>query len=72
VKIFVKAKPSKKAAVEKIDERHFVVRVKEPPIQGKANDAIVLAMASYLGVPRRLVRIVSGHTSRQKILEVQD
>lgn len=71
MKIFVKAKPSKKQSVEKIDELHFVVSVKEPPVQGRANDAIVGAVANYFGVPRRLVRIVSGHTSRQKILEIR-
>ena len=72
MKIFVKAKPSKKQSVEKIDELHFVVSVKEPPVQGRANDAIVGAVANYFGVRRRLVRIVSGHTSRQKILEIRE
>ena len=71
MKIFVKAKPSRKESVEKIDDSHFVVSVKEPPVQGRANHAIVGVVANYFGVPRGLVRIVSGHTSRQKILEIR-
>jgi uncharacterized protein YggU (UPF0235/DUF167 family) len=72
VKVFVKAKISKTTGVERIDERHFVVSVKERPVQGRANEAIVMAMAEHLAVSRRFVRIISGHTSRQKILEIED
>ena len=52
MKIFVKAKPNAKVErVEKIDETHFVVAVKEPPLRGKANAAIVSALAEYFGIP---------------------
>ncbi len=73
VKLFVKAKPaSREAGVKKIDDNNFEVAVKEPPVQGRANEAIVNALAEYFGVARGRVRIVAGHTSRQKIVEIQD
>src|SRR3989338_9497975 len=51
MKIFVKTKPrSKQERVEKIDETHFIVAVKEIPIEGRANKAIIKALADYFDV----------------------
>lgn len=72
MKIFVKAKTGvKRERVEKIDDTHFLVAVKEQPVGGKANDAILKAVADYFRVPRRQVTISSGRISRQKIIEIQ-
>lgn len=71
VKIFVTAKPNaKEARVSQIDETHFIVAVKEPPVAGRANEAILKAVAEYFGIAPSGVKIVSGHTSRRKILEL--
>lgn len=71
MRIFIKAKPgSKEESVEKIDEDHFIVAVKETPVQGKANKAIIQALARYFGVSSGMVKIVSGFVSRQKIVEI--
>ena len=73
MKIFVKAKPNaKEERVEKIDSAHFVVSVKEPPIQGRANQAIVRALAEFFGVSVSRVTIISGHTSRSKLIDIGD
>lgn len=69
MKINVKAKPnSHEQKVEKIDEATYSVSVKEPPVNGMANRAIVKALSEYFHTPG--VRIVSGHTSRNKIVEI--
>lgn len=52
------------------DKSGFVVSVKEPPIQGRANEAIIRVLAEHFGVAKSQVRIVSGHTSRQKVVEI--
>ncbi len=71
MKIIVRSKPnSKKEKVERIDDRNFLIAVKEPPVEGKANNAIVKSLAKYLNVPSINVRITSGHASNQKIIEV--
>lgn len=46
------------------------VRLHAPPVDGAANEALVEFLADSLGVPRRLVRIVSGASSRTKVVEV--
>lgn len=72
MKIFIAAKPSaREGRVEKTDDTHFIVSVKEPPVQGKANRAIIKALAAYFNVPAWRISITSGHTSRQKIAEVE-
>lgn len=71
MRIFVKAKPSaKEQFVQKIDENHYVVSVTEPPVGGKANLAIVRAVAGYFGVGILQVNIVSGRAAKQKIIEI--
>jgi uncharacterized protein (TIGR00251 family) len=46
------------------------VRLAAPPVDGAANDALIELLADALGIPRAAVRIVSGATSRGKIVEV--
>ena len=46
------------------------VRVTEPPEHGRANEAVVRLLAAALAVPRDAVAIVSGHTGRDKIVEL--
>ncbi len=71
MKIFVKAKPAaKEEKVEKIDETNFVVSVKEPPVQGRANAAISKALAEYFKVSNSQVKLISGFSSKQKVFEI--
>jgi uncharacterized protein len=71
MKINVKAKPgAREEKVEKIDENNFVVSVKEPPVQGKANFAITRALATYFGISGFNVKLISGFSSKQKVFEI--
>ena len=42
-----------------------------PPLDGKANDECVRFFAAFAGVPRARVRIVTGLTSRTKVVEIE-
>lgn len=46
------------------------VRVTAPPVDGLANEAMVELISTALRVSRRNVCIVSGHSSRTKVVEV--
>ena len=71
MKIFVSSKPrSKKTYIKKIDETHFVAAIKEAPENGKANKALIKALARYFDVSVSNVEIISGHTCRKKIVEI--
>ncbi len=46
------------------------VRVGAAPVDGAANDAVIELLSEAFGVGRRAVRLVSGATSRSKVLDV--
>ncbi|MFZ8981422.1 MAG: DUF167 domain-containing protein [Candidatus Nanopelagicales bacterium] len=52
------------------DPPALVVAVSAPAVDGRANDAVVLALADALEVRRAQISIVSGHTARSKVVEV--
>jgi uncharacterized protein (TIGR00251 family) len=47
------------------------VRVRAAPERGRANDAVVRLLAERLGVPAASVSVVSGHTARDKVVELR-
>ncbi|HEY5551429.1 MAG TPA: DUF167 domain-containing protein [Opitutaceae bacterium] len=76
------AKPSCRLAVKvtpnaRADEiRGFVgdvlqVRLKAPPVDGKANEALVRLVAERLGLPRAAVTLDHGATARMKLLRIE-
>jgi hypothetical protein len=52
------------------DPPALVVAVNAPAVDGRANDAVVAALSDVLGVRRADVEIVSGHTSRTKVVRI--
>ena len=71
MRIFVKAKPnSREEKVEKVDDLNYVVSVKEPPIKGKANEAVRNALAVYFKTGSSCVKIISGFSSRNKVIVI--
>ena len=48
----------------------LAARLAAPPVDGAANKALVELIAKALDVPRSSVTIVSGDTSRNKIVEI--
>ncbi len=71
MRIFIKAKPGKKEnKVIKLSENVFEVRVKDPPEKGRANEAIIKALADYFNLPKTRVKMVAGWQNKQKIVEL--
>jgi uncharacterized protein len=48
----------------------LVVRVAARAVDGKATEAALAAVADAFGVPRRAATLVSGSTSRTKVVDV--
>jgi uncharacterized protein (TIGR00251 family) len=47
------------------------LQVAAPPVDGKANDAIIRFLAKLTGRPASAVRIVTGFTSPMKTVEIE-
>ena len=46
------------------------IRVTSPPVDGKANKAVIELLSKQLDVPKKDIRIVSGEKSRNKKIRV--
>jgi hypothetical protein len=63
------------AARSELVGRHgdgWKLRVAAPAERGRANEALVELLAGALALPRDRVRIVAGHASRRKLVEITD
>jgi uncharacterized protein (TIGR00251 family) len=70
MKFKVHVKPnSKKNEVIRLEDGSYVVRVSVPPIEGKANRMVIELLADYLCTSKRTLSIVSGLSSKIKIVE---
>jgi len=49
----------------------LAVRVKAPPVDGRANEAVRRLVAKRVGVPPSRVRVVRGESARDKLLEIE-
>ena len=48
----------------------LVVRVTAPPVEGRANDAVVALLADALGIARGRVRVERGAAARTKLVTI--
>lgn len=70
MKINVRIKPrSSRSKVEKTDDG-YVVYVNEPPVENKANKALIETLSDYFDVPKSKIQIVAGLKSKNKVVEI--
>jgi uncharacterized protein YggU (UPF0235/DUF167 family) len=48
----------------------FKVRVNAKPVDGAANIRLIEILAEHFNVPFGAIRIISGATSREKVIEI--
>ncbi len=48
------------------------IRIKAPPVEGKANEYLVKFLAKQFGVAKRNITIISGELSREKRVSVEE
>lgn len=70
-RITVTVKPnSKKIGVEKRSDTHYLVRVNKPPVDGKANEAVIDLLADFFQIAKSKITIVRGEKSKIKVIEL--
>jgi uncharacterized protein (TIGR00251 family) len=71
VTLDVAVKPrSSREGVGPVQGDRLVVSVNAPPVDGKANEAVVRVLAATFGVARSSVTIVRGETGRKKTIRI--
>lgn len=71
VSIDIAVKPrASREGVGPVQADRLVVAVNAPPVDGKANAAVVRVLAEAFGVARSAVTIVRGETGRKKTVRI--
>ena len=70
MKINVKVIPNSKTEEVVKEGDRFLVRVKEPAKEGKANRAVIKLLAAYFKVAKSSIIILSGLKNKNKVIEV--
>lgn len=57
---------------EILEDGTIKIRLTAPPVEGKANQALIEFLSEILDVPARKIEIVAGETGRDKLVTVLD
>jgi uncharacterized protein len=70
--VFIKVKPGSRKGplVEISSSGELTIYIREPAVDGKANEAAARLLAAHLQLPRSRVELVSGAASRLKRFRV--
>ena len=61
---------AKRTEVDGLHDGALRVRLAAPPIDGRANEALVAWLAKSLGVPKRDVEVLRGESGRRKQMAI--
>ncbi|MFW6357882.1 MAG: DUF167 domain-containing protein [Chroococcales cyanobacterium] len=71
MKIQVKVKPnSRRQKIEQAEDGTLIIRLKSPPVDGKANKELIQLLAKRFSVAKSQVQIKSGLSSKNKLIEI--
>jgi len=70
LRVYVQPKASKNEIVG-LHGDALKIRLTSPPVDGKANKALVAFIARILSVPKRQVTLQSGQQNRNKVLKIE-
>ncbi len=71
--IQVQVKPnSKQQSMLKDEEGTYIIHLKSPPVDGKANQELIKVLAKQFNIPKSQVTIKSGLSSKNKLIELPD
>jgi uncharacterized protein (TIGR00251 family) len=73
VRLALRVQPGAKrdGLLARLASGEWKVAVSAPPLEGRANEAVVELLSGLLGVKRRQVVVTRGASSRQKLVEVE-
>jgi uncharacterized protein (TIGR00251 family) len=71
MKITLKVHPRARRDRLSRHEDEYKLEVTVPPVEGRANEAVIEFFSRSLRLPRSAVRIVTGARARRKVVEIQ-
>lgn len=69
--LHLRVKPGSKInLLTKDAEGKWLMKVKAPPVDGKANDEVIRFLSEVLKIPKSKIMIASGHANQFKKIEI--
>lgn len=62
---------AKKDEIIGVLDGHLKIKIKAPPIEGKANDYAIKFLAKFFDVPKSNVTLIKGQQGRRKVFSIQ-
>ena len=61
---------AKKSEVVGFHNGNIKIKVNSPPVEGKANDALIQFLSDFLDIPKSFIELIAGQKSRIKKLKI--
>lgn len=74
VKVIPKSSLNKVISVETDDAQQIILKLKvtAPAVNGEANQALINLLSSHFSIKKVNIKILSGHTSKQKVIIIHN
>jgi len=70
IKVKLQPRAKKNEIVETLSDGTIKIKLVTPPIEGRANIALIEFLAEHYNVPKSSVSILQGQTNRNKIIKI--
>ena len=71
MRLHIKVKPNSRKDELTLDTEGLIqVRIKAPPVEGKANKYLIGYLADYFDLPKSRINLLKGDTNQFKTLEI--
>ncbi|MBI5632690.1 MAG: YggU family protein [Nitrospirae bacterium] len=70
IEIKVEPRSSQRGIAGVMDNSVLKVKLTSPPVEGAANEQLIEVMAEELKVKRSQVKVIRGHSSKRKVVEI--
>lgn len=61
---------AKKDEIIGVFDHQLKIKIKAPPVEGKANEYAVKFLANFFDIPRSSVELIRGHQSKRKVFSI--
>ncbi|MHA1229633.1 MAG: DUF167 domain-containing protein [Candidatus Helarchaeota archaeon] len=61
---------SKETKIVQISHDYFEIKLKAPPIKGKANKELIKVLSEFFNIKKSAINIIKGELSQNKIIRI--
>jgi len=70
-KLKITPNSSKNEIIEELSDDTLKIRLKAPPVEGKANEELIKFLSTVWKIPKTRIKIIKGLTSKNKTIKIE-